>query len=79
MTRRAASCCCANPFVGNDLKRGYGHEDWHWNQATIAKGIAHKPVSETIHFKRRRVGSQSDLVDKRGGVTWPMHRHPLTT
>ena len=59
------------PFVANDLKRGYGHEDWHWNQTTIAHGVPHKPVPETIHFKRRREGSQSDLVDKRGGVTWP--------
>ncbi|MGS4948149.1 glycosyltransferase [Meridianimarinicoccus sp. RP-17] len=60
-----------NPFVANDLKRGYGHEDWHWNQTTVARGIPHKPVPETIHFKRRRTGSQSDLVDRRGGLPWP--------
>jgi glycosyltransferase involved in cell wall biosynthesis len=60
-----------NPFICNDLKRGYGHEDWHWNQITIARGIPHKPVPQTIHFKRRRAGSQSDLVNKCGGVTWP--------
>lgn len=59
------------PFRANDLKLGFGHEDWHWSVITHAKGIPHKPVPETIHFKRRRKGSQMSLVDRADGVIWP--------
>lgn len=60
------------PFEPNDLKLGYGHEDWHWNALTIAAGVPHKPVLNTAHFKRRRPGSQMALVDKAGGVRRPL-------
>lgn len=60
------------PFKANDLALGYGHEDWHWNKVTLAAGVAHKPVPETIHFKRRRPGTQMERVDSRGGVPWPV-------
>ena len=46
------------PFHQNQLKDGYGHEDWHWNCATYLAGIAHRPVPGTVHMKRRRAGSQ---------------------
>lgn len=60
------------PFRENDLKRGFGHEDWHWNAQTIVRGIPHKPVNETVHFKRRRVGSQMMSVLKADAATiWP--------
>ncbi|MEM8553526.1 MAG: glycosyltransferase family A protein [Pseudomonadota bacterium] len=60
------------PFRANDLSLGFGHEDWHWCKATLDAGIAHKPVPETIHFIRIRNGSQSDLVNATGGLTWPL-------
>ena len=53
------------PFKKNDLQIGFGHEDWHWNSVTLAAGHAHKPVPETVHFKRRRQGSQSAKVSER--------------
>lgn len=59
------------PFRANDLKAGFGHEDWHWNVQTISKGIAHKPVRETIHFKRRRANSQMANVAKNDATIWP--------
>lgn len=59
------------PFRANDLKRGFGHEDWHWNCASIARGVAHKPVPNTIHFKRRRSGSQMSLVENSDSTVWP--------
>lgn len=59
------------PFKANDLKLGFGHEDWHWSVVTYQAGIAHKPVAGTIHFKRRRAGSQMSLVEDAGGVVWP--------
>lgn len=61
------------PFHPNDLKRGFGHEDWHWNCLTIRDGIPHKPVPRTIHFKRRRVGSQMSLVEKSDSTVWPLN------
>jgi len=62
-----------HPFRPNDLKRGFGHEDWHWNCMTIDDGIPHKPVPRTIHFKRRRAGSQMSLVEKSDSTVWPSH------
>lgn len=59
------------PFKKNDLKLGFGHEDWHWNVKTIDAGIAHKPVPGTVHFKRRRSGSQMAKVDRLGSLRWP--------
>ena len=59
------------PFRKNDLKLGFGHEDWYWNVVTVDAGVAHKPVPETMHFKRRRTGSQMALVDQVGGIRWP--------
>lgn len=62
----------AHPFHRNDLRLGFGHEDWHWNAVTIAAGIPHKPVPETVHFKRRRDGSQMALVERSGSVRRPL-------
>jgi glycosyltransferase involved in cell wall biosynthesis len=60
------------PFRRNDLRLGFGHEDWHWNAWTIAEGVVHKPVAETMHFKRRRAGSQMALVERSGSIRWPL-------
>lgn len=60
------------PFRKNDLKLGFGHEDWHWNAWTVAEGVPHKPVSETMHFKRRRSGSQMAVVEQSGSLRWPL-------
>lgn len=59
------------PFKANNLRAGFGHEDWHWNVQTIGKGIAHKPVLETVHFKRRRMNSQMAAVHKSDATIWP--------
>ncbi len=59
-------------FEPNDLKLGYGHEDWHWAVMTHEAGVPHKPVPETIHFKRARNGSQMSLVDSAGAVVRPL-------
>lgn len=60
------------PFRANDLRRGFGHEDWHWNIVTLRNGIPHKPVPGTMHFKRARGGSQMEAVDRVAGVPWPV-------
>jgi hypothetical protein len=61
----------AHPFRQNDIKAGYGHEDWHWNNMTLAAGIAHRPVPGTVHFKRRRDGSQMEMCDRGDVVVYP--------
>ena len=58
-----------HPFRPNDLSAGYGHEDWHWNVRTLAAGVAHVPVPGTMHFKRRRAGSQMTRAE--AAVIWP--------
>ncbi len=67
------------PFRANDMSIGFGHEDWHWNCLTIARGLAHKPVPNTVHFKRRRVGSVSENVNAKLGTIWPLHGHESLT
>jgi glycosyltransferase involved in cell wall biosynthesis len=59
------------PFRANDLRLGFGHEDWHWNVVTLQAGFPHKPVPGTMHFKRARSGSQMELVNRVSGVPWP--------
>lgn len=54
----------AVPFEKNALSEGFGHEDWHWNNMTLEHGLSHRPVPGTVHFKRRRPGSQMSFVDK---------------
>lgn len=46
-----------HPIHSNQLVKGYGYEDWHWNCLTLLDGIPHRPVPDTLHFKRRRTGS----------------------
>lgn len=59
------------PFRENRLSDGFGHEDWHWNVKTLHAGYHHKPVPDTIHFKRRRAGSQMAQVAKSDAMIWP--------
>jgi hypothetical protein len=70
MSFAARSIYTRYPFAANDLRRGFGHEDWHWNCVTLAAGIDHRPVAGTVHFKRRRQGSQMALCDTINAVPW---------
>jgi hypothetical protein len=40
------------PFPKTDASRGIGHEDWSWYRDTIARGVAHVTVANTVHFVR---------------------------
>ena len=64
------------PYVKNDMKRRFGHEDWHWNEVTLSAGIAHRPVAGTVHFKRRRKASQSVLCESNDVITHPSAAKP---
>jgi glycosyltransferase involved in cell wall biosynthesis len=63
---------CKFPFRRNDLEGGFGHEDWDWNRLTYTAGIHHKPVLDTIHFKRRRANSQMSRVYQSNSVVRPL-------
>jgi glycosyltransferase involved in cell wall biosynthesis len=58
------------PFAKTDFKRGFGHEDWHWNCLTYAAGIHHCPVPGTVHFKRRRAGTQFAQAVSVNALPW---------
>ena len=58
------------PFVANDLRLGFGHEDWHWNCVTLVAGIDHRPAIGTAHFKRKRPGSQMAKCNAISAAPW---------
>jgi hypothetical protein len=70
MSFAARAIYLAHPYAANNIALGFGHEDWHWNCITLADGIDHRPVPETVHFKRRRAGSQMQLCDTVSAVPW---------
>jgi glycosyltransferase involved in cell wall biosynthesis len=49
----------AHPFYDRDIRGGWAFEDWQWNCATLAAGIRHKIVPDTVLFKRRQKVSQT--------------------
>lgn len=59
------------PFARASFGEGYGYEDWHWNCETLVAGIAHRPVTDTVHFKRRRANSLLSLCSDKDVVPWP--------
>lgn len=48
-----------HPYASRDVAGGFAYEDWHWNMETLAAGYAHHVARGTLHFKRRREGSQT--------------------
>lgn len=60
-----------HPFARAAFGEGFGYEDWHWNCETLLAGIAHRPVPDTLHFKRRRANSLLSLCTDKDVVPWP--------
>ncbi|WP_310963480.1 glycosyltransferase family A protein [Nocardioides terrisoli] len=44
--------------IKRSLAEGFAFDDWHWNMETLVAGYVHRVAPDTIHFKRRRAGSQ---------------------
>ena len=42
------------PHIESDIKNGFGYEDWQWNCETVAKGIEHVTIKNTVHFIRSK-------------------------
>jgi glycosyltransferase involved in cell wall biosynthesis len=60
-----------HPFAARAVADGYAYEDWHWMLETYRAGYVHRVVPETIHFKRRREGSQYVQARARRVLTRP--------
>lgn len=43
-----------HPYEETTGGRGFGFEDWHWNCQTLADGIEHHVVPNTVHFMRMK-------------------------
>lgn len=65
------------PFPDRDLAAGFAYEDWQWNCETLVKGYAHHVAPGTIHFKRRREGSQTLAASANKSMTrtTDLHRY----
>ncbi|ADK84360.1 glycosyl transferase family 2 [Desulfarculus baarsii DSM 2075] len=47
------------PYPERNISSGFAYEDWYWNCVTVASGYEHVVAPDTVHFKRRRSGSQT--------------------
>jgi glycosyltransferase involved in cell wall biosynthesis len=43
-----------HPYEETTGGQGFGFEDWHWNCQTLADGIEHHVVPNTVHFMRMK-------------------------
>ncbi|MCW2308630.1 glycosyltransferase family A protein [Rhodobium gokarnense] len=48
-----------HPYERRDIANGFALEDWHWGWETYCAGVEHVVAPDTVHFKRRRIRSQS--------------------
>ena len=56
-----------HPYQCLDSEGGFGIEDWSWNAQTLASGIRHKVVKDTVHLIRMKSeGSLNQLNQARG-------------
>jgi glycosyltransferase involved in cell wall biosynthesis len=58
-------------FRQNDLRAGFGYEDWSWNAEVIAEGWLHKPVIGTTHLVRVRENSLVRQTATSGALVTP--------
>jgi glycosyltransferase involved in cell wall biosynthesis len=42
------------PYSRADALRGFGFEDWSWYAETVARGLRHAIVPDTVHFIRQK-------------------------
>ena len=60
------------PYPPSNVKAGFGFEDWHWNRATVARGVVHKTVPGTVHFIRQKPVSLMRSTAATGGLMVPL-------
>lgn len=64
-----------HPFSERAVQDGFAYEDWHWNIETYEAGFVHRVARDTIHFKRRRPGSQTMQAYGEATVPRPLPFH----
>lgn len=56
------------PFTAIDRARGFGVEDWTWNARTLAAGLQHLIVPETVHLVRVKSSGSLGLENAKAGL-----------
>ncbi len=51
------------PYQKNDVDGGFAHEDYLWMCETLSDGVSHLLIKDSVHFKRRRPGSVSQIAE----------------
>ncbi len=64
------------PYVALEDASSFGYEDWTWNCDTVAAGVHHRIVPQTVHFVRKKPHSRNSVSSDSGALTAP---HDLTT
>jgi hypothetical protein len=59
------------PYCDRDIANGFALEDHHWNCITLEAGLRHRVARDTVHFKRRRSGSQFAETTQSGAIRRP--------
>ncbi len=58
----------AHPYLRVDAEGGFGIEDWSWNAETLAAGVAHLVVNDTVHLIRMRPDGSLNLLNQARGL-----------
>lgn len=57
-----------HPYQAIDLKAGIGFEDWNFNLETLAAGLPHIVVKNTVHFIRQKGGKSLKSLSAKAQV-----------
>lgn len=63
----------AFPYKAIDPVSGFGVEDWMWNAETLAAGIRHAVVVDTVHCVRIKDANSLGVQNSRQGLLPPIH------
>lgn len=61
------------PFPSVDAETGFGVEDWWWNMETLAAGVRHAVVSDTVHLVRHKVNGSLSASNHKSFFLPPVH------
>jgi len=59
------------PYPRNQLEKGFGFEDWSWNEATLSAGVEHLVVPDTCHFISKASARTSLLAESGHAIRTP--------
>lgn len=62
------------PYIAVDRDKGLGVEDWTWNAETLAKGIRHAVVPDTVHCVRVKSSGSLGAQNAATGLLPAVHR-----